>query len=101
MEILVETYGKTIINIVGALAILGMFILAMGVGMDAPQHTFTESEVGTTVTLADEVTFLGETMVPAITYDVDEYDVGCTVSLGQGLFGRTMYLVFNVMLEQK
>ena len=100
MELLSEVFGKYITSVVGAAAIIGFFILMTGTGT-AVEHTFTEEEVGTVVNLTEPITVFGTEYIPAMTYEVDEIDVGKTVQLGSGLFGRTMYIVFNNMLEQE
>lgn len=99
MEQLVRTYGATILNVVGGIAIFGFMMWMVGIGLPPKEHTFTEAEVGTVVELTDSVSLLGHEYVPAIKYTVTDKDVGDTVSCGRGVLGEVMYIVFHVMLE--
>ena len=101
MEQLFDQYGRTILNIVGAIAIIIILSFTFGIGQSPETHTFTAAEVGTTVQLSNPIVFAGEEYIPALTYDVDSSDVGHTVELGSGLLGRIIYIVFNNMQEQK
>ena len=100
MELLIENYGSTIMNIIGGLAVLILLINIAGVGLDTPTHTFTEAEVGQEITLIDGVSLGGKQLTPTIKYDVKESDVGKEVYLGRGVLGKTLYIVFDVMQRQ-